>query len=151
MIYSGILITYLSNLYLIYSILNYLFNGIYAVYIKFQCLVQFSQMLCSNNSHYRWQSTTREIPSLDYLDTLSITNYGKLRKILLDFGKRYESRIQIIFGTIGMMIVLELIIIIANYFFNNGDFNITIFIHKSPFLIALLIILLYTAKLNGFF
>ena len=72
-------------------------------------------MLTINNQQFDWQLDDKELPTIDFLDCLTITSYGKLRKLLLDYGKRYMSRIQIIFGTLFMFILIEIISVFIHY------------------------------------
>jgi len=38
--------------------------------------------------------------TVNFLEKISIISYGKLRKILLDYGKRFEDRMEIIYMSV---------------------------------------------------
>jgi len=64
-------------------------NGIYAMDQKRNCLMQFSSMISFRNKDYSWLTQESSLPKIDFMDSLTIASYGKLRNILLKFGQRY--------------------------------------------------------------
>ena len=98
------------------SLYRYLMKGIYSLQQKYMTLIKFSNMICQKNQRFQWQVDEQNISStIDFLDIITITSYGKLRKILLDFGKRYTHRMQVVYGAIFSFIFFIVIFFLWDY------------------------------------
>ncbi len=57
-------------------------------------------MITLSNEQMSWEDSHKKIPTIDILDPLTVTNYGKLRRIMLDYGQQYIYRQQIVYSNI---------------------------------------------------
>jgi len=67
-----------------------------------------------------YELTEKIIPTINFLDPLSINNYGHLRKLLLNYGIAHTQRIQLVY-TIMFIVVLLIVIINTLDYLTNGD------------------------------
>jgi hypothetical protein len=54
-----------------------------------------------------WEDSEDKLfPTIDFFDQLTITNYGKLRKILLNFGKNYHDRLKSVYNFVFALMII---------------------------------------------
>jgi len=63
-------------------------------------------MISFSNQKMGYENNIKTMPVINFLDSLTITNYGKLREILLDYGKSYTYRMQVVYSTIFIMVII---------------------------------------------
>lgn len=104
---------------------------------------------------------TREkiIPTIDFLDALSINNYGRLRQLLLDYGKSYTYRMQIVYSSVFVLTIFMALKEVMEYFTASTmeaqqkkmKEMVIIVIYSLPLLYFLGLMFLKTAQINEFF
>jgi len=73
-------------------------------------------MISMSNEKFSWEPETKLSNVINFLDPLTLVSYGKLRKLLLDFGDKFTNRMQIIFSSLFVLVMIELFVVIVQYF-----------------------------------
>ena len=103
-------------------------------------------MIYQSNEKFSWEPKDKLLNVINFLDPLSLVSYGKLRKLLLDFGNKFTHRMQIIFSALFVLVLAEILIVAVQYFSydavekNNLMYNFTA--RTIPFYLLPLVVII---------